>query len=120
LIFVRNFYLFFYYRPIFGTDKLDSGIIPVIICENIIIASNVVISRPIFSPLSGGNENPNTLINDIKTHGNMRLTIKYNVLLRILITNITNGYLVFGQHSYEIDFEYEITSFFKLIIAVSL
>ena len=84
--------------PIFGTDKELSGIIPVIICENIIIDNKVVISSPIFSPLSGGKVNPSTLIKEINTQGKIKLTMKYNVLRLMFITNITNGYFV-GQHS---------------------
>ena len=76
---------------IFGTDKELSGIIPVISCENMIIESKVVISKPIFSPLSGGNVKPSIHMNEIKTHGNTKLKIKYKVRRLKCKTIITNG-----------------------------
>ncbi len=76
---------------IFGTDKELSGIIPVISCENMIIDRSVVISKPIFSPLSGGRQNPRMLINEMRMQGKTKLKIKYNVRRRKCMTNITNG-----------------------------
>lgn len=61
---------------IFGIDNELSGIIPVISCANIIIESNVVISKPIFSPASGGRQKPKKLITDISIHGNTKLKMK--------------------------------------------
>lgn len=66
----------FSYIPIFGTDMELSGTMPIISCENIIIDNKVVISKPIFSPLSGGRKKPNMHINDIRTHGNTKLNMK--------------------------------------------
>ena len=59
---------------------------------------NEILPRPIFSPLSGGKLNPSKLINEINIQGNIRLNSKYNVLRRICISNITNGYFS-GQQS---------------------
>ena len=41
-----------------------------------IIARRVVISRPIFSPLSGGKLKPSMVMNEIRTQGKIRLNTK--------------------------------------------
>ncbi len=56
-----------------------------------IIERSVVISRPIFSPLSGGRQNPRMLMNEMSTQGKTKLKIKYNVRRLRCMTNMTNG-----------------------------
>ena len=62
--------------PIFGTDIELSGTIPIISCENMMIERSVVISRPIFSPESGGSVKPRMHINEIRTQGKTKLKMK--------------------------------------------
>ena len=42
--------------------------------------------KPIFSPLSGGKLKPNIVINEIRMHGKIKLTTKYNVLRTMCIS----------------------------------
>lgn len=83
--------------------------IPVMSWRNMMIERRVVISRAIFSPLSGGNVNPRTHMKEMSTHGKMRLNKKYKVRRRMLMTNMTNENFSV-QHSYFFDSEYDVTS----------
>jgi hypothetical protein len=46
------------------------------------VAKKIYLPKPIFSPLSGGKLNPSTVMNEIRIHGNIKLTLEklYNIL----------------------------------------
>ena len=63
------------YFPISGITKEVGGLISESSKKNIIRASNIEIESVIFSKLSEGRKNTNTVRHDIAIHGIIRLTV---------------------------------------------